>query len=267
MKRQLLLRMFVVGAALLTWLCGVAQTTRGDYDYDGQTSVSDVATLIDYLLYGTWGEHPDGLQRDTVHISYGGGYDIVMVHVDGGSYSLGEGVTATVGDFWIAETEVTQGLWKAVMEHKAIYTGKDMAKFMVSWNDCQEFIAELNELTGRTFRLPRSIEWGFAARGGNLSHNFIYAGSNNPLLVAWHTANTGGSGPMDVAKLSPNELGLYDMSGNVNEWCQDTGSTSSHRVCRGGSYREDASACRVTSSSEGVANNNQQNLVGLRLAM
>ena len=69
MKGQLLFRMFVVVAALLPSLCGVAQTTRGDYDYDGQTSISDVATLIDYLLYGTWGEHPAGLQRGTVHIS------------------------------------------------------------------------------------------------------------------------------------------------------------------------------------------------------
>lgn len=266
MKRQFILRMLVVAALLPSSFWGLAQTTRGDYDYDGQTTISDVATLIDYLLYGDWGEHPEGVQRDTIHIDLAGGYDIVMIHVDGGSYSMGEGITVTVGDFWIAETEVTQGLWKAVMEHKATYTGKYYPKRNISWNDCQEFIDELNALTGRTFRLPRSIEWGFAARGGNLSHDYIYAGSNNPLLVAWHSANSP-SGPQDVGTLFPNELGLYDMSGNVNEWCQDTGSSSSMRIFRGGSYQEDASACRVTQSREAAASNSQLNVVGLRLAM
>ena len=259
--------MIVVAVALmLPALCGMAQTTRGDYDYDGQTTVADVTAVIDYLLYGTWGDQPGSVQRDTIHISQWGGYDIVMVHVTGGSYSLGEGITATVGDFWIAQTEVTVGLWRAVMLHKATYSGKNVAKAMVSWDECQEFITNLNELTGRTFRLPKSIEWGFAARGGNLSRGYTYAGSDNPLLVAWHTANTSGSGPLDVAKLSPNELGLYDMSGNVNEWCQDTGSVSSHRVFRGGSYYEAAAQCTVNQTSSGPAGH-QIVHVGFRLAM
>ena len=267
MKASMLLKTVIFAAALLLpAFNGAAQTTRGDYDYDGRTSISDVTALIDYLLYGNWNENPENIQRDTVHISLCGGYDIVMVHVEGGTYPIGEGVSATVGDFWIAQTEVTEGLWKAVMSHQATYSGKNRAKAYVSWNESLEFIAALNELTGLTFRLPRSVEWGFAARGGNLSLGFTYAGSNNPLLVAWHTANST-SGPCDVGTLWRNELGLYDMSGNVSEWCQDTGSSSGLRIHRGGSWDRDAGYCRMDNSGESSATNRQFRNVGLRLAM
>jgi len=268
MKTLFLLRAAIAAALMVVLPClsASAQTTRGDFDYDGQTGISDVTTLVNFLLYGDWNEQPENVQRDTVHISLCGGYDIVMVHVEGGSYPISEGITATVGDFSIAQTEVTEGLWNAVMSNQATYGNlENCPKAYVSWDECQEFITRLNELTGLTFRLPLSIEWGFAARGGNLSRGFTFAGSNNPLLVAWHSANSP-SGPQDVAKLTPNELGLYDMSGNLNEWCQDVGSTSSHRVFRGGSYDEAASQCHVTQTSGGVSYR-QLRIVGFRLAM
>ena len=248
--------MIVVAVALmLPALCGMAQTTRGDYDYDGQTTVADVTAVIDYLLYGTWGDQPGSVQRDTIHISQWGGYDIVMVHVTGGSYSLGEGITATVGDFWIAQTEVTMGLWKAVMGStpSSIYVpGMDYPASNVSWEMCQEFITNLNELTGRTFRLPYESEWEYAAKGGRLTHAYKYAGSDDIDQVAWYKENSVFDGFMydiylqPVATKAPNELGLYDMSGNVEEWCHDyNGRVGEYAVACGGNYLGKAEDCGV----------------------
>ena len=159
----------------------------------------------------------------------------------------------------MGETEVTQELWQAVMgSNPSYFIGSQRPVEQVSWNDCQEFIEKLNTLTGEKFRLPTEAEWEYAARGGNKSKGYEYAGSDNVGDVAWYTDNSKSSTHEVKGKL-PNELGLYDMSGNVWEWCSDwygayssgaqvdpagpaSGST---RVRRGGSWSSDAAYCRV----------------------
>ncbi len=124
-------------------------------------------------------------------------------------------------DYYLGKTEVTQALWKAVMDSNPSYfKGDNKPVENVSWNDCQTFISKLNAVTGKNFRLPTEAEWEFAARGGNNSKHYLYSGSDNIDDVAWYDGNSGRQ-IYDVATKQPNELGLYDMSGNVSEWCQD----------------------------------------------
>ena len=129
-------------------------------------------------------------------------------------------VTLT-NNYYIGRTEVTQALWKAIMgSNPSYFRGDNKPVECVSWNDCQTFISRLNAATGRHFRLPTEAEWEFAARGGNNSQHYQYSGSNNLYEVAWYTGNSGDT-THDVATKQTNELGLYDMSGNVCEWCYD----------------------------------------------
>ena len=139
------------------------------------------------------------------------------------------------------------------------FKGDNLPVEQVSWNDIQEFITKLNTMTGKTFRLPTEAEWEYAARGGNKSKGYKYSGSNTLDNVAWYTNNSS-SKTHPVGQKQPNELGLYDMSGNVWEWCQDwygsyssssqtnpTGpSSGSYRVLRGGSWYHFARICRVS---------------------
>ena len=157
-----------------------------------------------------------------------------MVKVNAGTFTMGatsemkdpydderptHQVTLT-NNYYMGKTEVTQALWKAVMgSNPSSFKGDNKPVENVSWNDCQTFIKKLNQATGKNFRLPTEAEWEFAARGGNNSKHYQYSGSNNIDDVAWDTDDSDGT--HDVATKSPNELGLYDMSGNVSEWCQD----------------------------------------------
>ena len=186
--------------------------------------------------------------------------------------------------YYICETEVTQELWQAVMGfNPSWFFGLKRPVESVSWNDCQEFIIKLNELTGQRFRLPTEAEWECAARGahGWRGGYFKYAGSDTINDFAWYNDNSNGV-THDVALKSPNEIGLYDMSGNVEEWCQDwygeydlydgravlnpTGpSSGNYRVIRGGGFDESAIFCRVSARSIGVPDR-KSNRVGLRLA-
>ena len=211
-----------------------------------------------------------------------GGVTFKMIAVEGGTFTMGatseQGSDAydwekpthsvTLSSYSIGETEVTQALWQAVMgSNPSYFSGSNKPVEQVSWDDCQDFIRRLNALTGENFRLPTEAEWEYAARGGNKSRGYKYAGSNNIDNVAWYWDNipsqssgSAGYGTQVVASKSPNELGLYDMSGNVWEWCQDrygsyssgsqtnpTGPTSGDsRVYRGGSWYSDAWYCRVS---------------------
>lgn len=217
-----------------------------------------------------------------------------------------------LSSFSIGETEVTQALWQVVMSNNPSYfTGNSQLPVeQVSWKDCQKFLRKLNRLTGKNFRLPTEAEWEYAARGGNKSHGYKYCGSNNIDDVAWFNENSGDkyldnlSKPLVweyyddnpdwalieennckthiVKQKEPNELGLYDMSGNVSEWCSDRYNESYYakspvynpkgpslwfyRVCRGGSWFDYASFCRSSFRGSSRPGYSFETL-GLRLAL
>ena len=217
-----------------------------------------------------------------------------MVYVSGGTFTMGatseQGSEAdsnekpthsvTLSSFYICKYEVTQALWEAVMgSNPSNWKGANLPVETVSWDDCQTFIRKVNALTGKNFRLPTEAEWEFAARGGNNSRGYKYAGSNNIETVAWYNGNSG-SKTHAVGTKSPNELGIYDMSGNVWEWCQDwydsyssasqtnpTGASSgSDRVLRGGSWSYFARICR-SSLRRYDAPDSRYDFHGLRLVL
>ena len=160
----------------------------------------------------------------------------------------------TVGDYYIGETEVTQALWEVVMhKNRSKQKGADMPVEYVTYEQIQEFIARLNKMSGRHFRLPTEAEWEYAARGGRQSKGYLYAGSNHPDEVAYTLTHDFDDHHKQVAQLKPNELGLYDMSGNVWEFCEDwyrktptSKPSGNFHVMRGGSYDCDARYSRVT---------------------
>ena len=217
-----------------------------------------------------------------------------MVYVEGGTFTMGATAEQDDGDgdekpthqvtlssFYICRHEVTQEEWEAVMgSNPSGFKSNRHPVENVSWEDCQTFINKLNSLTGKNYRLPTEAEWEYAARGGNRSNGYKYSGSNTLDNVAWYDDNSGGT--HDVMTKSPNELGLYDMSGNVYEWCSDWydieyyadspnnnpkgPSSGSYRVKRGGGWFLSARYCRV--SYRGFsAPSDRYSYLGLRLAL
>ena len=284
-------------------------TFNGDALSISGNTIADLYSQIEELRALIKRYHPeeDNLVKEfTVN-----GVSFKMVKVAGGTFQMGatseQGSDAydsetpvhsvTLSDYYIGETEVTQALWYAVMGQRptsggnsqwnsSYGLGDNYPVYYVTWNDCQEFITKLNQLTGQSFRLPTEAEWEFAARGGNSSLGYKYAGSNTIGDVAWYSENScdlGSSSPdygtHPVATKSPNELGLYDMSGNVWEWCQDWfgvysssaqtdpvgPSSGTFRVIRGGCWDNYFSFCRV-SYRYNVTPSYRDRDLGLRLA-
>ncbi|MBO5694650.1 MAG: SUMF1/EgtB/PvdO family nonheme iron enzyme, partial [Lentisphaeria bacterium] len=155
-------------------------------------------------------------------------------------------------DYYIGKYEVTQAQWQAVMGNNPSYfKGADRPVENVNWYDAMRFCNKLNYLglapRGYEFTLPTEAQWEYAARGGNESKGYKYSGSNDVDEVAWYEKNSGGQ-THPVGEKKPNELGLYDMSGNVCEWCLDA--DGPYRILRGGSLCYDAYSCRVACRSD-----------------
>ena len=234
------------------------------------------------------------LSGNALTISVKNGISIEMVKVEAGSFNMGatpemenpdefekpvHRVTLT-NNYYIGKYEVTQALWQAVMgSNPSYFKGDDLPVEQVSWNDCQDFISKLNAMTGKRFRLPSEAEWEYAARGGKKSRGYQYSGSNTLGNVAWYEGNSG-SKTHAVGTKQPNELGIYDMTGNVWEWCQDrdgsyssspqtnpTGAVGgSRRVFRGGGWCHSAGDCRTSFSLVGAPGIRYYGL-GLRLVL
>ena len=228
------------------------QTAQTDVTSLGEsTSIQNIAHQINPTT--------SSFTEERITIPVKEGVCIEMVKVEKGTISFGKGIKGITkfvanvsNDYYIGKFEVTQALWQAVMgSNPAKNKGDNLPVEKVTWTECQDFIKKLNELTGKNFRLPTALEWVYAARGGSKSCGYKYSGSNKLSEVAWFDSNSKDK-THPVGTKMPNELGLYDMSGNVWEWCQDLGkstkksSKSLHgasRILCGGSWSDNAKYC------------------------
>jgi len=199
-----------------------------------------------------------------------------LINVKGGTFTMGctgedcfswelPSHQVTLSDYKISKYPVTQAQWEAIMgSNPSFYKGDSLPVETVNWTEVQDFIKKLNIVTSRNYRLPTEAEWEYACRGGTNSAQYTYSGSNNVDEVAWYKENSN-SKTHPVGKKTPNKLGIYDMSGNVWEWCSDwyasyTNSPKTNptgpqegtlRVIRGGSWSNEAKRCSV--SNRGTA--------------
>ena len=296
--------------ALINYLLSTDGTSvnrwAADVNMDGSITIADVSALVNCLLTGEW---PVAYEPEYKTITVGSGTSAVtfrMLLVEGGTFTMGarEGDPyvrpwespahqVTLSDYYIAEFEVTQALWRAVMgtssyNNPSWFTSENgyetnyqrPAESMI-YSQVTSFITKLNQKTGMTFRLPTEAEWEFAARGGKWSRGYMYIGGDDVYEVAWQSDNSNGT-VYPVGTKAPNELGLYDMGGNVEEWCSDwyglysespqvnptgvSSSSTNSRVMRGGSWDQSYRMCRPTQRHDAnVAFKSAH--TGMRLAM
>lgn len=298
MKKSMIKRIFLLALVSMSYLLAGAQGVVV-CKKDG-TKIKVPYAELDSISTYNYEEDPQGGFEGKTKTFTANGVSFTMMSVEGGEFTMGAtseqtGYASdelpthrvTLSSYMIGETEVTQELWQAVMGYKPTSGGNQWSSsyglgaqypaYYISWNDVQEFITKLNSITGETFRMPTEAEWEYAARGGNKSKGYLYSGSNTIGDVAWYTSN---SGTHAVKTKSPNELGLYDMSGNVWEWCSDwygsyssnaqtdpTGpSTGSYRVNRGGGWCFKVTYFRVA-SRYGYTPSSRTYAIGFRLAL
>ncbi|MEM6632806.1 MAG: formylglycine-generating enzyme family protein [Bacteroidota bacterium] len=224
------------------------------------------------------------------------GISFDMIWVQGGSFLMGNREEdansyelpvhdVQVPDFFIGKYPVTQALYRSIMgENPSEFKGSDHPVEQVSWNDAHTFMEKLNQQTGKTYRLLTEAEWEYAARGGVYSEDYLYSGSDNLKEVGWFDKNNDPNGTKPVGQKLPNELGIYDMSGNVYEWCEDDyhdnyqgapedssawidqPSRGEARVLHGGGWLGVARYCRVSHRNGGEPGLRDLN-VGFRLAL
>lgn len=233
---------------------------------------SSPSVKINTTTKNNYSSNPSSSSYQSVMTIYIGNVSFRMIRVEGKG-----------SPFYIGETEVTQELWQEVMgSNPSYFKGALRPVEQVSWNDCQEFIRKLNQRTGKFFRLPKEEEWEYAAKGGNKSRGYDFSGCNSESeldLYAWYDKNAyycGSSsqnskhpdyGTHSVKTKRPNELGIYDMTGNVFEWCEDLYfSWGTIRVERGGAWEHGAKGCRVEYRGSGEPSQ-VDSVTGLRLAL
>ncbi len=279
---------FVCSLSMTAWSQGVIV-----YKKDGGT-VKYPYEMVDSIVTYNYDDEVDTGAVSNNRIFTVNGVSFTMVAVTGGTFQMGATSeqtgakfdespvhSVTLSDYYIGETEVTQELYMAVMgTNPSYFTGNLQCPVeRVSWTDCQTFIDKLNELTGENFKLPTEAQWEYATRGGERAVGYLYSGSSTIADVAWYLDNSSSKSQPVKTKL-PNELGLYDMSGNVWEWCSDwygtyssvtvtdpTGpATGSYRVLRGGSWRNMAEDCRVSCRLYNTPSSTYDSY-GLRLAL
>ena len=277
--------LFFLSLMMVAFFTANAQL-KDDVNDDGVVDLSDATTLIDHVLNGVF--------SGSTHTFIANNVMFEMVRLEGGTFTMGATAEqasdafsdelpthkVTLSPFLIGKYEVSQTLWLAVMgENPSVNTGINLPVDNVTWNECQTFITKLNELTGKNFRLLTEAEWEYAARGGNKSKGYKYSGSNNLGDVAWYIDNSNNTSHAMGTK-APNELGIYDMTGNVMEWVSDwKGSYSSgaqtnptgpdsgtYRVNRGGSYGNVERLSRITNRNS-IDPNMSSKTMGLRLCL
>ena len=266
----------------VTYLIGKVLSSGGAYipicdvNFDRATNIADVTALIHYVLLGVWtSPYPSPTSPENAQVFTVNDVSFVMIPVEGGTFDFvpyephATSREVTVGDFMIGQTEVTQDLWLAVMdENPSQYKGERMPVNNISYRDCEDFISKLNELTGMDFCFPTDKQWQFAALGGNQSHGYLYSGSDDIDEVAWYNDNNNLYAPYPVGLKLPNELGFYDMCGNVNEFIYspyvfDLAKTA---IALGGSTFSDSIYCTVYSFGSDWPTNVSP-VYGLRLAI
>ena len=234
---------------------------EGDYSYG--TNGRAVRLVHDTIV-------PETISEPCLVVKVNDTLSINMMCVEGGTFMMGQGEDAhpvSLSSYSIGQTEVTQALWEAVMgtNPSANTANKQLPVIKISWYDCQEFIKKLNQQTGMRFRLPTEAEWEYAARGGQRSKGYTYAGSNDIDQVGWYNGNSSNK-THAVGQKQPNELGIYDMTGNAWEWCEDYYDTDeTMHVVKSGSFYDYESACRIDSRTGRAAD--YKSFIGLRLVL